>query len=774
MTGRLESLVYTDCLPGRSLTGQAGFGFQTATPGAGAEARALTRDHLLYEPPAEWMRQGRPVADYPVSLAYVHADGWYATASGIYLGKEAKGERQGNHLTHAVLTRDPAAYDLIRPAQLAGAGFWRAAPGGDAPEVGPNWEPGDLDADTVAARVSPGPLGAMLAALTGGEERVVLVGEDAREVLTWIAAVTLLLPQRTALDTGFKVFTTRPSHGAHRLVGVHPDWFGEPPPGVHVFDLRDGTHTPVADDEVSALWARLFCAEDALDVVDAVELAAQCCQGSDGLDVPAAQALACAAFFGHVPPMRHAPALIAWLRDSDDDRYRAYGRGVTDALMRLPDLPYEILSALHDLAVTGRLAEEAATIRLALLEEECRDTAVRPGTLRALPDEVWRHDDEARERLTEHLREADPARFHRLLRVRARFGVPCDPLRDAPAAAMEFLDWWSQRPALRPDPGELDAGLRERLADLLGDRCAEDDDEAARIGAEWASWLLRQRPETSDHPFFLACLGASMRTAPAELRARRARRHLAAASPAILPAVAAALWRWRSPQREDIAAMLPALPPGTVLDPALFAAFRARLLARDSTLDVLDIDIAEALLGKGLLDDDVRALVADAAELAALRVPRGQDGLVAVASRLGHLHEYAPQLLRLHGRVVLAVLLNRSLPATATLVVPDLAPAERDAYAAELARRLREPSGAILYCAYMVVRGGHASPEAEARLTVALRKAVRAAPDALIARATEVAASVRATWRDAWTAHVEQVRRGGITRLWRGSRGAGG
>ena len=140
---RFGSLYYTDCRPGQGLQGGAGFQFQAATPGVATEAMPMVQRAALYEPPSAWMRDRRPVTEFPASLAHSFEDGIFATAAGIYLGKEANGTRQCNQFTHAVVTRDPAAYAAERPAQLWGAQGWATGPAAatqlpelDAPPAG--------------------------------------------------------------------------------------------------------------------------------------------------------------------------------------------------------------------------------------------------------------------------------------------------------------------------------------------------------------------------------------------------------------------------------------------------------------------------------------------------------------------------------------------------------------------------------------------------------------------------------------------------------------
>ncbi|MGB8202059.1 MAG: hypothetical protein WCF33_20620, partial [Pseudonocardiaceae bacterium] len=108
MSRGFGSLYYTDCRPGQGLQGGAGFQFQAASPGLAPEAMPIVQRTGLYEPPVRWMRERRPVAEYPPSLAHTAEGELFVTAAGRYLGQEANGTREGNQFTHAVVTRDPA------------------------------------------------------------------------------------------------------------------------------------------------------------------------------------------------------------------------------------------------------------------------------------------------------------------------------------------------------------------------------------------------------------------------------------------------------------------------------------------------------------------------------------------------------------------------------------------------------------------------------------------------------------------------------------------
>ena len=765
MTGRLESLVYTDCLPGDSLSGSAGLGFQAASPGAGPEARRLTRDHLLYEPPAEWMRDQRPVAEYPASLAHIHANGWYATAAGVYLGKEAKGNRQGNHLTHAVATRDPSVYDLIRPAQLAGADFWRTAPvpGGEAPVVGPNWAPGDLDTDTVAdlVRERPGGRGlltGMLAALTGDERRIVLVGADPHEILAWIAAATLLLPQQEALGVGFKVYTTRPTHGAHRIVGVHPAWLPRDLEGMHVFDLREETHDADLSDEVAANWADLLCAEDALDVVDAVELAAL-----SGLEPAAGQALAAAAFFGITPPSVHATVLVGWLRECDEDRYRAYGNGVTTALLALRDRPRALLASLDTLAPAGRLVEHAAEIRLALLEEECRDAVAgaveTPEPLPPLPSEAWlpEHGERADTLLAEAFNEISVQRYRLLLTVADRFGLRPDLVGELAAATDPFLDWWANNPGVSPEPSSFRSGelLRDRLLDTLRDHCGEgaDEKEACRIGERWDAVVSRWLPGPPDweDPLVLACLGARGRHASPEQFAALVRLRLKGSDAVEAEFRLSVLARWRQPRFEDLRHLATVLPRGTRLPAGLADTARDEAFRRPLTDDL--VVVLAALLDRKLVTDPELRTFADAdGRLAELRVPKDPASVAEAGDFLLYVHAYDSRLIKRHGGTVVAVLLTRRMPLVVATVLEDLSAAHRDDFGADLTERLKTRGAGSyhLFCAFTALWKGLMTPKVGPRLDSAFARALRAADESVLLRVLAIVDGIGPDWRARW------------------------
>ena len=204
------------------------------------------------------MRERRPVAAFPTSLAHASQDGRFATAAGRYLGAEVKGQRGGNHFTHAIVTDDVTDFGQVRPAQLWRSPIWvdQADDGTACPPVSAQPDAGPLGPEQVRRWVAAQPdsaavlvdlLSALERARAGGR-RVVVVASRAEHVLTWIAAATLLMPRPEALRVSFKVFATTAQYGEHDVVALHPDWAGSfrgAPPGlgVVVLDLDTGARS---------------------------------------------------------------------------------------------------------------------------------------------------------------------------------------------------------------------------------------------------------------------------------------------------------------------------------------------------------------------------------------------------------------------------------------------------------------------------------------------------------------------------------------------------
>lgn len=614
MTGRLETLIYTDCRPDQGLSGTAGLQFQARSPGADRDAMEVVRRNLLYEPPSAWMRERRPPADYPPSFAHVW-DGCLATARGVYLGKEANGGREGNQLTHSVVASAPEAYALVRPAQMFQAPFWtdRPAAGTECPAVDEGWQPGPFDAVAAQGFVTGHPHGprllvSLLSALQRvGEDqapRILFVAREVEPVLRWLTAATLLLPQRRALAVGFKVFTTNPAYATQPVLAVHPDWEESPVQvdddrGYAVFDLETGAWSQVEPSGTAARWVSVFCAEDPYDVVDAVEVA-------DATNLPdaAGQAVGLAAVLHRRPRTDEAEAVVSWLRTGSPKLLDEYGAVVADLFVEsVHEWTPAVLRDLDTVARTGRLPERAVEVRQALLTAEVNH-ARRTGKSMTQPLEPtagWTADDQAHAvRTVLHaLRDADPRGFDAVLRVARRFRLPVSGghLREL---AGGFLADWAAHPERDYSPADWPCGddLRDMLRDELARRVESDPDG---VGDLWWERLL----DTVDHlgsGLNEAVLSAAMARLPRPGRRSLASRWLAGLARVPEPAKEArylsdVLWRRVPPTDEEFRLLLDKVPAEAALSPRIFSWLGQQLQDEPSATA---LDLAQELVGRGL------------------------------------------------------------------------------------------------------------------------------------------------------------------------------
>jgi hypothetical protein len=509
VTGRFETLIYTDCRPGQGLQGTAGLQFQARSAGADREAMSVVQQSLLYEPPLAWMRERRPVSDYPPSFAHVW-NGWLATAAGVYLGREANGGREGNQLTHSIVTRDPGSYGLVRPAQLFGAPFWtdRPAPGMESPPLPEWWQPGPFDAFRAQEFVRGQPDGAalLLALLSALQcigqpdaRRVLFVANEAVPVLHWLTAATLLLPQQVALSVGFKVFTTNPAFAPQQVLAVHPDWSSSGASvdndlGYVVFDLVRHVWSAVDASSTARLWTGLFLTEDPYDVVDAIEVAA-----ASGLPDDVAPSLGLAAIMRRKPAPNEARTIVTWLRDAPSHLLETYGRTVADLLVESAGTwsPH-LLITLDEAARRAAMGDRAGPVRLALIDAEVRQAltmrSVPPGVVDAPPTGTWGREEEtaAVGMIVAALRSASPDQFDAVLRVAGRFGIRV-PTAELGPALRAFAGHWADHPEWLHEPDLWPC--RDEIVDLLRDelttRLARYPSQANEIGDTWWPILIR-------------------------------------------------------------------------------------------------------------------------------------------------------------------------------------------------------------------------------------------------------------------------------------------
>jgi hypothetical protein len=465
-------LLYTDCAPGTGRSGGGGFQVQAQSPEVDSRGSALATSWLLYEVQSAWLAEQRPVGAFPPGFAHVAAGG-YGTGQSRYVGKEVMGGRQGNHLADCLVTGDPELYGTIRPAQLYGAPFWRAEPWPttDCPDLASDLEPGPqltLDELTTWARDRPerGPVLARLLSVLEDPDgpRVVIVSADADEAMRWLAAATLLLPQRRALDVAFKVFSANPLRAQQRVVAapadLNPQLRPGLVPGVFILDAAACQADDAPASERAAFLARKLAGDpeaDPYDLLDALELAGELSGGS-WPTWPAALSAAWA-LIRPDEPLEAPEQVQGWLRKAEAEQLTEHGPALIEMMLAADLPPADMMRWLDDAVATGRLGFDQETVRTRLLAAELADAvAGKPPPRQSLPpvplsDKAER---DAESELTSALLlgdpdRMDPGRFDRLLQLafRHRIALPPSPLRER---LHGFAVAWIDEPRARWEP----------------------------------------------------------------------------------------------------------------------------------------------------------------------------------------------------------------------------------------------------------------------------------------------------------------------------------
>jgi hypothetical protein len=566
-----QSLYYTDCLAGEGLLGGAGFQFRAVSAGTEPRATDLVQRACLYDPPVRWMQENRPVAAFPPSLAHAHQDGRFATAAGRYLGAEVKGQRGGNHFTHAVVTDDVTDFGQVRPAQLWRSPIWvdRADGGTTCPPVPSRPDPGPLAPEQVQRWVAEQPDGAdflvdLVSALEGaraGGRRVVVVANQVEHVLAWIAAATLLMPRPEALQVSFKVFATSAQYGEHDVVALHPDWAdayrGAPPGlGVVVFDLVGGVRSSVEPTESAAFWVPRFLHGDVFDVLDAVELSGLLRSG-DTAGAPERTAAA-ALVLGEPLPEGEIDRLLDWLD--------AGGTGLSPRRRdELFDAVVASRATVEQLGTLGRIAASSA-------DDDFRErvrwqvfgamVAQLDGRERAEITDAR----QARLRVEAALTGAAPEQLVALLDLAAEQHLAPNPAL-FPDALRAFVRWWAAGGLDVPGVDDWMCGglvvdlLRDELARRLAGASPTARDATGDLW--WPRlWRTIQDPRS---PLDATVAAAAMRHGDATVRAAVSRAVLDALRRAEAPDLADVAWRALFSRHTPTAAdLLPVLSAGGV------------------------------------------------------------------------------------------------------------------------------------------------------------------------------------------------------------------
>lgn len=460
-----DRLLYTDCRAGTGRGAGGGFQVQAQSAGVDSAQARMAVSWLLYEAQNAYIVQRRLVEDFPPGFAHACEEG-YGTAQSRYVGKEATGGRQGNHLTDCLLTRDPDLYGSTRPAQLWCSDLWRAEPWEtkECPPFADDLPLGPLTVDAIADWLKDGKeRGSVLARLLSVVEdqagkRVVIVAAEAGEALRWITAATLLLPTRLALDVSFKVFSSNPLRAEQRIVAVPKELNAQLAPGrgdsVLVLDAEECAIDDIAASaRASFLVDQLLSVDDPYDVVDAVELAESLGGGLRPGDPDAM--LTAWALTRPADPLIDPAALGRWLKQAGAQLQRDYGPAVA-GLILAADPPAGMLRWL-DQALGCRVIElDPAPVRVQLFGAELAEVQAAKTPPADVLAEVPLDFDarrDAESELSSAILLGSDAQVDLLLRLARRHGIEPE-LTAAPMRRRieEFVgDWIDRHPRYDPD-----------------------------------------------------------------------------------------------------------------------------------------------------------------------------------------------------------------------------------------------------------------------------------------------------------------------------------
>jgi hypothetical protein len=433
-----ERLLYTDCRVGMGRGAGGGFQIQAQSAGVDSAQSRMAVGWLLYEAQNAWIMQRRPVEEFPLGFAHA-CDAGYGTAQSRYVGKESTGGRQGNHLADCLLTRDPDQYGPIRPAQLWRSALWRAEPWEttDCPPFDGQPPLGPLTVEAVTGWLRGRPERApVLAALVSVLEdsagkRVVIVSASPDEALSWIAAATLLLPVRLALDVSFKVFGSNPFRAQQRVVAVPKELSTQLGPGRPESVLILDAEECVIDDATISGRARFLVeqltgVDDPYDVIDAVELAESLggVSGAEGLDAM----LTAWAVTRPADPPPDPVALSRWLYRARPHLQRDFGPAVASMILGAAP-PAGMLRWLDDAASRAAIDLDRAQVRRHLFAvelAEARDGQAVPADV--LAEVVLEFDArrDAESELSSAILLGSDAQVDLLLRLGRRHGIQPD------------------------------------------------------------------------------------------------------------------------------------------------------------------------------------------------------------------------------------------------------------------------------------------------------------------------------------------------------------
>ena len=606
--GAFDRLLYTDCRAGTGRGAGGGFQVQAQSAGVDAAQSKMAVGWLLYDAPNAWIVQRRPVEDFPLGFAHA-AEAGYGTAQSRYVGTEATGGRQGNHLADCLLTRDPDLYGPIRPAQLWRSQFWRGGAWDttDCPQFDDTPVPGPLTVDAVAEWLrAKAERTSVLAGLLSVLEdpagrRVVITATEPDKALTWIAAATLLLPVRAALGVSFKVFCATPQRAGHRIVAVpkelNPQVVTGRADSVFVLDAEDVTSDEAEASERARFWVRLLAsAEDPYDVVDAVELADLLSAGANRDRVDAM--ITAWAVTAPDYPLDDPSVLFRWLSGAEPKLQQEHGPSVVRRILAA-DPTAAMLRWIDEAAAQGRIDIDRLVVRTSLLTAEVaeiRSGGGPPAKVLAAVDADASTLRDIDSDLSSAIALSPDTQVDLLLRLSRRHGIEPQlaPLLDRLRA---FAIDWIDHPARDYSPA--DWALREEVLDLahadLQVRLAEGN-VAGIMNTLKRLWpFFTDRPADVTDPLDLHVQIAAIRMRPAEQRQSRlttlmAQARNCAAAEVAMAGIQRILIEWQALGPGEALLLLSALPDAVPVAPEVIdtAVDEIRRVAAQPTAGVLD------------------------------------------------------------------------------------------------------------------------------------------------------------------------------------------
>lgn len=714
-TGAFDRLLYTDCRAGMGRGAGGGFQIQAQSNGVDQAQARMAVSWLLYEAQDAWIVQHRPAKDFPLGFAHACADG-YGTAQSRYLGQEATGGRQGNHLADCILTRDPDLYGPTRPAELWRSDIWRAEPwdSTDCPQLEGEPPAGPLTVGAIAAWLQEYPpratiLGRLLSVLEApARQRVLIVATSPDEAMAWIAAATLLLPMRLALDISFKVFCANPLRAEHRIIAVPKELNSHIAPGQSdssfIVDaencLSDGA---VVSDRARFLVTQLRNADDPYDVVDAIELAE-----SLGLSDGASDAdLVLTAWALTVPsgPLADPAALQRWLQGASPQALHEHGAAVANRI--LGDTPSaDALRFLDAVAHQGQFAVDPVTLRGQLLRAELAEAheGITPPA-QQLPsaglDFEARRD--ADSELTSAILLGSDAQADLLLRLAHRHGITLQP---GPLAGrlQEFAGRWvaGHFTAADPEGWALHDEILAFADDELRARLAQNGTDDVLASLRRLHPHLTGRFVDPTDPLDTYRRVAAVAALPAMRRAAGLHALLLDITRSSVPASEIAgiqhvLVEWGAIHPAEAFEVIASLPESIEIDPDIVKIASTGLLQRAGKPDRQLLDLLAILDRRGLVPEaPPLAAICEADRNVRIFLEAARDRRIVsdneyARNALAHLSRANPVIFRVRLRSIVAACLDCPRPDLGAALLRDI-PSQRKGVLVLWAAELEGPN----------------------------------------------------------------------------------